>query len=152
MSGPALLPAGLLRLTRLTGRNGLARRPGLTLIRLTLESRRRPARCAGRRPRGSTRRRAGRLPALLSLLRGLRLRVVADRDDGDRGPVGTDLGPDVTHLRGVEPHRHNGVGPARLGLAEQPAHNLVPTVDQRLGHTLELAAEHGFQASAHLRE
>ncbi len=37
-------------------------------------------------------------------------------------------------------------------LADHPAHDLVAAVDHRLGHALELAAEHRLQAGAHLRE
>src|SRR5437870_8007643 len=68
-----------------------------------------------------------------------------------RRPVRADLGPVRAHLGGVEAHRDDRVGTLGLGLLDHPLHHVVATVDERLRHPFQLAAEDRLEARAELR-
>src|SRR5664279_2677199 len=77
---------------------------------------------------------------------------VVDRHRDDGRAVGTDLGPGVAEVGGVETHPDAGVPAARLCRVEQPVHRLVAAFGQLLGHPAELSAEDRLEPGAHLGE
>src|SRR5947207_5336676 len=69
----------------------------------------------------------------------------------DRGAVGADLSPVAAHLGCVEAHCNDRVGALRLRLFHHAIDHLLATVDERLRHPFQLAADYRLQSRAELR-